>query len=343
MIRFDDPVRSHFGSSRATSRLSACCKTQHRVHGALACGFDPGCFDPGCPSACCRTQHRVRSIVPWLAAPTPVGAKCAQPQCVLQDSTSGAKYCALACGFDSGCPVGAMMTDQLPQEEQIAVDEDGTDLGGVTADADRVLVKKKALPDQLQKAAEVVMELRDVLVYFGCRSTSSNSGVIHHLDQAAQSLVAMAAGRPHKPDRPPRGPNGTEGGSLRQPKPPAYPPPVKPAVHQLIEAQAAPAAAASAPQPEPAKQRSPVLAIASKFGGAPQQQDLQRKQPKPAHPVKPAVIIGAKPPVLKRPRLSSEPLELDGSHRHGPSWTEPPRRDDHMRGPVESVRGLGLQ
>ena len=42
------------------------------------------------------------------ACPTdkPAGTK-ATPQCMLQDSASGAKYCALSCGFDSGCPAGA--------------------------------------------------------------------------------------------------------------------------------------------------------------------------------------------------------------------------------------------
>jgi hypothetical protein len=42
---------------------------------------------------------------------TPAGTK-ATPQCLLQDSASGTKYCALACFFDSSCPSGTTCARQ---------------------------------------------------------------------------------------------------------------------------------------------------------------------------------------------------------------------------------------
>ena len=62
-------------------------ETEAQVQGASSVVCAPGRDSGSCPAA-------------------PAGTK-AMPQCVLQDSASGQKYCALVCIVDTSCPEGA--------------------------------------------------------------------------------------------------------------------------------------------------------------------------------------------------------------------------------------------
>merc|ERR1711862_757511 len=65
--------------------------------------------------------------------PTDVDSSCTnpKPQCILQDQSSGKKYCGLTCGLTGGnCPTGAKCSSSLAG---VCVYPDGTPVGAQSA------------------------------------------------------------------------------------------------------------------------------------------------------------------------------------------------------------------
>eukprot|EP00931_Biecheleriopsis_adriatica_P043438 TRINITY_DN2483_c0_g1_i1.p1 TRINITY_DN2483_c0_g1~~TRINITY_DN2483_c0_g1_i1.p1 ORF type:complete len:469 (+),score=126.41 TRINITY_DN2483_c0_g1_i1:65-1471(+) len=82
------PAASHYEKPPCQSD-----EVEASVQGAGGEVCAPKCNDGACPTD------------------TPAGTR-AKPSCILQDSSSGEKYCALTCFLDSGCPSGAKCAKQ---------------------------------------------------------------------------------------------------------------------------------------------------------------------------------------------------------------------------------------